>query len=138
MTTSICGTFYRNILTILHLLHQFLVLEAFRFLVAEPALAVFLIFRIRSLEEIYLGISFESQDMGCNPVQEPPVVRDYHGTSGKILQTFLQSTDGIYIHIVGRLVQKQHIALVLEREGQVETIPLTTGKNAAEFLLICT
>ena len=87
MTTSICGTFYRNILAILHLLHQFLVLEAFRFLVAEPALAVFLIFRIRSLEEIYLGISFESQDMGCNPVQEPPVVRDYHSTSGKVLQT---------------------------------------------------
>ena len=119
------------------LLSKFLVLEALGLVGAEAALAVFLVFGVTALEEIDAGIPLECQYMRGYTVQEPTVVRDYHYTSGEILKSFLQSPYGVHIHIVGRLVQQKHIALVLECESQVQPVPFTSGKYAAEFFLIC-
>ena len=71
--------------------------------------------------------------MGSDAVEEPAVVGDHHSTAGKILKTFLKRTDCVYIHIIGRLVEKQHVTLILESQGKVKTVPFTTGEDAAEF-----
>ena len=47
--------------------------------------------------------------MGSDPVEEPPVVRDYYCTSGKILKSFLESAEGINIYIVCRFIKQQDI-----------------------------
>ena len=87
-------------------LHEFLVLESLWLFIAEAALLVFLILRICSLEEVYLRIALECEDMSRNTVEEPTVMRNYNRTSGKVLKAFLKSTDCIYVNVVGRLVER--------------------------------
>ena len=53
-------------------------------------------------------------------------MRDDYCTSRKVLETFLKSTDCVYVNIVGRLVEKEHVALILESKGKVKTVSLTT------------
>ena len=61
---------------------------------------------------------------------------DHYGAAGKVLETILQGADGVDIHVVSRLVQKQYIAFVLEGQGQMQPVPFTSGENSAEFLLV--
>ena len=118
------------------LFHQFLVLEPFWLVGAQSLAAVLLVLRVGAFEEIYLRVALEGQDVGRDAVQEPAVVGDDHGAAGEVLDTFLQGADGVYIHIVGGLVEQEDIALVLEGQGQVEAVALTSGEDAAELLLV--
>ena len=108
------------------LFHQFLVLEPLGLVGAEALAAVLLVFRVGPLEEIYLGVALEGQDVGRDAVQEPAVVRDDHGAAGEVLDTFLQGADGVDVHVVGGLVEQEHVSLVLEGQGQVEAVALTS------------
>ena len=74
--------------------------------------------------------------MGGDTVEEPAVVGDYHCTAGKILQALLQRTYSIDIHIIGRLVEEEHVTLILQREREMQPVPFTTGKYAATLLLV--
>ena len=76
--------------------------------------------------------------MRRDAVEEPTVVGNDHGTSGKILETFLKRADGVYVHVVGRLVEKEHVTLVFERERKMQTVSLAAGEDSAELFLICT
>ena len=76
--------------------------------------------------------------MGGDTVEEPAVVGNHYGTAGEILQTLLQGTYSIDIHIIGRLVEKENVTLILQCESQVEPVPFTTGKNSATLLLVGT
>ena len=109
-----------------HLLHQLLVLEPLRLLVAQTLLLVLLVLGISTLEEINLGITLERKDMCGDTVQEPAVVGNHHGTAGKILETLLQGTYSVDIHVIGRLVEQKDIALILERERQMQPVFFTT------------
>ena len=63
-------------------------------------------------------------------------MRNHDCTSGKILKTFLKSTDSVHIHIIGRLVKKKHVTFILEGQRKMETVSFTTREDAAELLLI--
>ena len=76
--------------------------------------------------------------MGADAVEEPAVVADDYRTACESLQAFLQSTQGIDVDVVGRLVEQEHVALLLKRHGQVQTIAFATRKHAAEFVLVGT
>ena len=52
-----------------------------------------------------MAIAFKGEDMRCEPVQEETVVRDYHGAASKVLNRVFQSAQGLYIKVVGRLIQ---------------------------------
>ena len=108
------------------LLHQLLVFESLRLLVAQTLLLVLLVLRISTLEEINLGITLERKDMCGDTVQEPAVVGNHHSTAGEILETLLQGTYSVDIHVIGRLVEQKDIALILERERQMQPVSLTT------------
>jgi len=118
------------------LLHEFLVLEAFGLVRAQSLAAVLLVLGVGALEEIYLGVALECEDVGGDAVQEPAVVGDDHGTAREVLDAFLQGADGVHVHVVGRLVEQEDIALVLEGQCQVEAVALTAGEHSAELLLV--
>ena len=61
---------------------------------------------------------------------------DYHRTTGKCLQTFLQGTQRVHVDIVGWLIEEQNIALLLQCQGQLQTVALTTRENTAELALV--
>ena len=74
--------------------------------------------------------------MGTDSVEEPAVVADYHRTTGKCLQTFLQGTEGVHVDIVGRLIEEQYVAFLLQCQCQLQTVTLTTRENTAELALV--
>ena len=61
----------------------------------------------------------------------------YYDTAGKVQNTFLQGPHSVYIKVVGRLVQEQHIGPLLKHHGQLHTVPLAAGKNTGKLLLVC-
>ena len=86
---------------------------------------------------ISLG-ALKGQDMGCDSVQEPPIVSDDHSTSGELEQSIFQTGECLHVEVVRRLIQEQEVATLLERQGKVQTVPLTTGENTGFLLLVGT
>ena len=76
--------------------------------------------------------------MGSDTIQEPTVVRDNHSATCEVLQALLQCTQGIYIDIVGRLIEQDNIAFLLQCQRKVQAVTLTTRQNATLLLLVCT
>src|SRR4051794_13928599 len=76
------------------------------------------------------------EDVGRDPVEEPPVVGDDHGTAGVLEKGVLQARQRFDVEVVGRLVEEQQVAALLERQRQVEAVALTTGEHARLLLLV--
>ena len=95
-----------------------------------------LIFGIAALEEEYLTVAFEGKNVGTDSVEEPAVVADNHSTTGKCFQTFLQGTEGVHVDIVGRLIEEQYVAFLLQCQCQLQAVALTTRENTAELALV--
>ncbi len=127
-----------SIYKILLILCQFAILHALGSQILALHLLPLLILRVRALVEYNLRVTLKREDMCSNTVQEPTVVRDNHSTTCEVLQTLLQCSQSIYIDIIGRLIQKQHIALLLQCQGQVQAVTLTTRQHTALLLLIGT
>ena len=58
------------------------------------------------------------------------------GAAGKVLQSLLKSAERIDVDIVGGLVQQEHVALLLEREGQLQPVALTAREHLAQLALV--
>src|SRR6478609_2056203 len=90
------------------------------------------------------GLRTEALDLGAlvgedvrrDAVEEPPVVGDDDGAAGELEQRVLEGAEGLDVEVVGRLVEEQQVAALLEREREVETVALTTGEDARELLLV--
>ena len=76
--------------------------------------------------------------MRTDTVEEPAVVADDYGTSGKVLKTLLECTQRVHVDIVGRLVEEQYVTLLLQCEGKLQAVALTTRKHRTHLLLITT
>ena len=61
----------------------------------------------------------------------------YDNTACKVQDALLQCPHCVYIQVVGRLVQKQHVGPLLKHHGQLHTVPLTARKNTGKLLLVC-
>ncbi len=107
-------------------------------IVTQTHLLILFVVGVAALKPEYLAIAFVSQDMRADTIQEPTVVADHYSATGKVLQTFLQRTQGIHVDIIGRLVQQQYVGLRFECQGQVQTVSLTTRQHAAFLLLVRT
>ena len=55
----------------------------------------------------------KAKDMCTDTVEEPTVVRDNYCTAGEIFQTFFQSTQSVYVDIIGRARQATTHCLLL-------------------------
>jgi hypothetical protein len=77
--------------------------------ISEALLFVLFIFRKISVKEIDLRVAFEGENVCGNAVEEPPVVRNDDGTSGKVLKGFFQCAQRVHIDVVGGFVKQQHV-----------------------------
>ena len=105
---------------------EFAVADSLRLFNTEAFCFINLIVRIVTIEEEHISIAFKCKDMGANTVEEPAVVANHHSTAGKCFQTFLKRTERVHVDVVGRFVEQQHVALLLQRKRQLQAVALTT------------
>ena len=65
-------------------------------------------------------------------------MRDDHGASGEFKERVLQRLEGFHVKVVGRLVEKEQVATLLECEGEVQAVSFATRQYPSLFLLIRT
>ena len=68
---------------------EFAIANSLGFFDAQSLGFVHFVVAIAAFKEEHFAIAFEGEDVSADAVEEPTVVADYHGTSGKLLQTFL-------------------------------------------------
>ena len=78
------------------------------------------------------------EDVGSDAVEEPTVVGDDDGAAGECQEGIFQRAESLDVKVVGRLIQQEQIATLLEGESQVQTVALTAGQNAGRLLLVRT
>lgn len=105
--------------TLILFFHQLAIATLLDLGIAESSCLVDFIFRVTSLEEEDLAIALEGKDVGTDAVEEPTVVTDDHGTTGESFETFLQGTEGVHVDVVGRLIEEQHVAFLLQGKGKL-------------------
>ena len=104
--------------------------------VAEAFAAVLLVLGVGAFEEVDLRVALEGEDMGADAVEEPAVVADDDGASGEVLEAFLKGAHGVYVDVVGRLVEEEYVGLALEGECEVEAVALAAAEDADLLLLV--
>ena len=102
----------------------------------KPPDLVFLIGFEIALEPFDLAVALESEDVGGEAVEEEAVVADHHGAAGEILERVLERAQGLDVEVVGRLVEQEDVAAVLEHLGQVDAVALAAGQLADLLLLV--
>ena len=107
---------------------------------AEPRDLVLLVACEVALEPEPLGrvllVALVGEDVRRHPVEEPPVVRDDDGAAGEVEQRVLERAERLDVQVVGRLVEEQQVAALLEGERQVEPVALAAGEDAGRLLLV--
>src|SRR3954466_10638243 len=96
----------------------------------QPLDLVLLVVGEVALEPEPLGLALVGEDVGRDPVEEPPVVADHDGAAGELEQRALQAGQRLDIEVVGRLVEEQQVAALLEGQGEVEPVALPAGEHA--------
>src|SRR3954462_928140 len=101
---------------------------------------VFLVAAEVALEPEPLGfvvvVAFPRQDVRARAVEEPPVVRDHHGATREVLKRVLQRGQRFHVEVVGRLVEQDQVAALLEGERQIEPVAFAAGQHARRILLV--
>src|SRR5262245_17255032 len=101
------------------------------------ALHLVLLVRVEvALEPEPLGVALGGQDVGRDAVEEPAVVRGDHGAAGKVEERVLQRGERLDVQVVGRLVEQQQVAALLEGQRKVEPVSLATGEDPRGLLLV--
>ena len=134
--TNLSEHFFYLLFQSLLIFHQLAVAALLYVLITKASCLVNLIIRVATLEEEHLAIALKGKDVRTDTVKEPTVVADHNSTAGKALKTLLQSTQGVDIDVVGRLVEQQHIALLLQSKSQLQAVTLTTRQGATELALV--
>ncbi len=61
----------------------------------------------------------------------------YHnGASCEVVEAFLESAQGVYVNVVGGLVEQKHVALFFQCHGQMQTVALAAGEHAHFLFLV--
>src|SRR5918994_7680377 len=89
---------------------------------AEPLDLVLLVVLEVALEPEPLRLALVGEDVGGHAVEEPPVVADHHGAAGEVQQRPLEAGERLDVEVVGRLVEQQQVAALLEGGRQVQPV----------------
>src|SRR5689334_18782649 len=81
---------------------------------AEAALLVLLIGFEVALEPFDVAVALEGEDVRRQAIEEEAIVADHHGAAGEIFQRRLERAKRLGIEVVGRLVEQQQVAALLE------------------------
>ena len=80
---------------------------------AELLVAPRLVVAEVALEPAHLAVALEGEDVGGDPVEEPPVVADDDRAAGERLERVLQGAQRVDVEVVGRLVEQQDVRRLL-------------------------
>src|SRR5688572_26410374 len=103
---------------------------------AEPAAAVLFVSLVVALEPHGFAVTLEGEDVGGDAVEEPAIVGDHHGATGERQQRLFERAQRVDVEIVGRLVEQQQVAALLEELGEVDAVALAARQAADALLLI--
>jgi len=73
-------------------------------------LEVLCVIPVRALEPYRLGIPLERENVRCDSIQKPAIVRNHHRASGEPDQSLLERAQRVDVKIVRGLVEEQQIA----------------------------
>src|SRR6185503_2321850 len=102
----------------------------------QPPHLVLLIGLEIALEPFDAAVALGGEDVGREAVEEEAVVADDHRAAGEILERFLERAQGLDVEVVGRLVEQQHVAALLEHLGEMDAVALTARELADLLLLV--
>ena len=104
--------------------------------VAQAALLVFLVVGEVAFEPFDVAVAFESENVGRQAIEEKAVMRDDHGAAGKIFQCGFERRQGFRVEVVGRFVQQQQVAALLQQLRHVHAVALTAREQPDLLLLV--
>ena len=93
---------------------------------AQAAFAVFFVGFVVALEPFHVAVALKSENVCGDAIQEPAVMADYHGATGKIQQRFFQRTQGVNVKIICWFVKQNQIGTRLQHLGQMNSVALPT------------
>src|SRR5205085_7436681 len=102
----------------------------------EAADLVLLVSLEIALEPFDPAVALEREDVGREAVEEEAVVADDHRAAGEILERVLKRTQSLNVEVVGRLVEQQDVAAVLEHLGEMNPVAFAARQLADLFLLV--
>ena len=103
--------------------------------VSQPTLAVRLVILIVPLEPDDLAVALEGEHVRRNAIEKPAVVADDHGAAGEIQQRLLERAERVDVEIVGRLVEQQQVAALLQELGEMDAVAFAARQRADLALL---
>src|SRR3546814_4597043 len=83
-----------------------------------------------------MTIAFKGEDVGGKTVEEEAVMADDHGAARIVFESVFQGTQRFDVKVIGRLVEQEDIAALLQELRHVNAVALTAGKLADLLLLI--
>jgi hypothetical protein len=89
-----------------------------------------------AFEPFDMAVAFEGQDVGGQAIEEEAVVADDHGAAGEVFERFFQRAQGFDVEVVGRFVEQQHVAALLQHLGHVDAVAFTARQLADLLLLV--
>src|SRR5438067_4346055 len=102
---------------------------------AEAASAIGFVILIVALEPFDLAVAFEGEHVGRDAIEEPAVVADDDGAARKVEERLLERAQRVHVEIVGRLVEQQQVAALLEQFGEMDAVALAARQRADAALL---
>ncbi len=75
---------------------------------------VFFVFREIPLKPGHLAVALKGEDVSGDAIEEPAIMADDHGAADEVFQGDFERPQGIYVEIVGGLVEQKHVAGLLE------------------------
>src|SRR6478672_4211309 len=104
----------------------------------EPPLPVRLVVLVVAFEPDDLAVALECQHVRRDAIEEPAVVADHDGAAAEVEQRLLERAERVDVEIVGRLVEQQQVAALLQQLRQVNPVPLAARQRADLALLPAT
>src|SRR4030088_2631922 len=89
-----------------------------------------------AFEPPHAAVAFEDEQVRRDAVEEPAVVTDDDDASGEVEDRLLERAQGIYVEIVRRLGEEQHVRPGLQHLREMDAVALATGEIADALLLI--
>ena len=92
---------------------------------SKTTLSIGLILGIAAFEPDDVALTFKGQNMGGDPIKEPPVMADHNHRARKVFEGLLKCSQGIHIQVIRGLVQKKDIGSFLEHPCEVDAVSLS-------------
>ena len=72
-----------------------------------------------------MAVALERQDVRAQAIEEEAIVADDHGTARERLQRLFERTQRFDVEVIGRFVEQQDVAALLQHLRHMDAVALT-------------